>query len=117
MSKLVKFDIWVTDMNPGKGTEPGKIRPVLIVQSNILHKLGHFSTIVCPISSQKRDITILRIPVKASEKNGLKNASSVLADQMTAIDLSRLKERIGFLEEEYHENVQGALALLLDLER
>ncbi len=116
MSRLEKFDIWITDMNPGKGTELGKIRPVVIIQSNILHKLGHFSTIVCPISSQKRDVTTLRIHVKASEKNGLKNASSVLVDQVTAIDLSRLIEKIGFLEEEYHANVQETLALLLDLE-
>jgi mRNA interferase MazF len=116
MSKIQRFDIWITDMNPGKGTEPGKIRPVVIVQSDILHKLDHISTIICPISSQIKGISTLRIAIEASKINRLKKDSSVLADQIKAIDLSRLIEKIGTLEQEYHAKLQTALSLILDLE-
>ncbi len=116
MSRLQKFDIWITDMNPGKGAEPGKIRPVVIVQSNILHKSDHISTIICPISSQIKGVNRLRISIPASKTNGLKKDSSILTDQIKAIDLSRLIEKIGVLEEERHVDVQEALALILDLE-
>lgn len=110
-----KFEIWISDMNPGKGTEPGKIRPVLIVQSDTLHQLGHISTIVCPISSQKRGISKLRINVSQSEVNGLKKPSCVVVDQIKAVDFSRLKEKIGTLEKEYHQEIKKALRLILDI--
>jgi mRNA interferase MazF len=110
-----KFEIWISDMNPGLGTEPGKIRPVLIVQSDILHKSGHISTIICPISSQKRGISTLRINVKESKINGLTKPSLIVIDQIKAVDFSRLKEKIGILELEYHQQVKEALALILDL--
>lgn len=116
MIDLKKYEIWITDMNPAKGAEPGKIRPVVIVQSNLLNNLGHFSTIVCPVSSQKRDINKLRISVEASSANGLRRPSSILLDQITAIDLSRLKEKIGVLEKKYHSGIKETLTLILDIE-
>jgi mRNA interferase MazF len=99
MMNIKKYEIWIADLNPGLGTEPGKIRPVLIVQNDLLHQLNHISTIVCPISSQKRGISELRISVKESLSNGLKKPSSIVIDQIKAIDLSRLKEKIGVIEE------------------
>jgi mRNA interferase MazF len=44
--KVNQFDLWIADLNPRNGTEPGKIRPVLVVQSNLLNKV-HPSTLVC----------------------------------------------------------------------
>ncbi|MEO5909676.1 MAG: type II toxin-antitoxin system PemK/MazF family toxin [Pelobium sp.] len=110
-----KFEIWISDMNPGMGTEPGKIRPVLIVQSDLLHQLGHISTIVCPISSQKRGISKLRISVEQSKLNGLQKPSSIVIDQIKAVDFSRLKNKIGELETKYHNAVKKALQLVLDI--
>ena len=116
MSKVQKFEIWIADMNPGKGSEPGKVRPVVIIQSNILNKLEHVSTIVCPISSQIKDISLLRIPVEPSKVNGLNKPSSILTDQIKAVDLSRLLEKVGVLEENYRSDVQQTLALILDFD-
>ncbi len=31
-----RSEIWLANLNPGRGTEPGKMRPVLIVQSQAL---------------------------------------------------------------------------------
>jgi len=47
--KIKQFDIWLADLNPKKGTEPGKIRPVVIVQTDLLNET-HLSTIICPIT-------------------------------------------------------------------
>ena len=43
--KIKQFEIWTADLNPQIGTEPGKIRPVLIVQTDLLNSL-HPSTII-----------------------------------------------------------------------
>lgn len=112
---LKRFDIWIADMNPPLGSEPGKIRPVVIVQSDILHHFNYPATIVCPISSQQKGVSKIRIPVVPSENNGLKRASSIITDQITAVDLSRLRERIGYLEVEYRQPLCKSLFDILDL--
>jgi mRNA interferase MazF len=116
MVKVSRFEIWIANMNPGFGTEPGKIRPVVIVQSNLLNKLGYPSTIVCPLSSQKAGVSLIRIPVAPSEENGLQKPSSVIVDQITGIDLSRLQTKIGVLEEPYRKQLQESIIDILDLE-
>ncbi|MBU6324702.1 MAG: type II toxin-antitoxin system PemK/MazF family toxin, partial [Bacteroidetes bacterium] len=58
-----KFEIWLADLNPRTETEIGKVRPVLIVQSDLLNKV-HPSTLICPITSQvKIQSKILRVHI------------------------------------------------------
>ena len=49
--KLKQFDIWLADLNPRLGTEAGKTRPVVIVQTDLLNDF-HLSTVICPITSK-----------------------------------------------------------------
>lgn len=104
-------------MNPGKGTEPGKIRPVVLVQSDFLHDLNYLSTIACPISSLQKGVSKIRIPVDPSPINGLKKKSSIIVDQIAAVDLNRLREKIGYLEEEYRTALCESITEILDLEK
>lgn len=50
---IKQFEIWMADLIPQIGTEPGKTRPVLVIQTNLLNKIPHPSTIVCPIQTLK----------------------------------------------------------------
>lgn len=50
IEKVQQYDIWLADLNPAKGSIPGKIRPVVIIQSNILNKYS-MSTVICPITT------------------------------------------------------------------
>ena len=62
--KFKQFDIWLADLNPTIGTEPGKTRPVVIMQTNLLNET-HTSTIICPITTNVLNNTqILRIHLK-----------------------------------------------------
>ena len=49
--KVNQWEVWIADMNPQVGTEVGKTRPVLILQTNLLNKIPHPSTIICPITT------------------------------------------------------------------
>ena len=81
--------IWLANLNPGKGTEPGKMRPVLILQDQALLDAGHPSTIIIPLTTNLiADAEPLRIRVKAREK--LAKDSDLLIDQIRAIDNRRL---------------------------
>lgn len=82
-------EIWLADLNPPRGTEPGKTRPVLIVQAQPLLDAGHPSTYIIPLTTNLvDDAEPLRIRVPASGR--LPRASDLLMDQLRAIDNRRL---------------------------
>jgi mRNA interferase MazF len=112
--KIRQFDIWIADLNPKMGTEAGKIRPVLVVQTDLLNG-EHPSTIVCPITTNVQpDSEILRVHLhKGSSK--LKQDCDVMLDQLRAIDNRRLQKKLGSLPLASEEAVKRNLAILFDL--
>ena len=101
--------IWLANLNPGKGTEPGKTRPVLILQDQALLDAEHPSTIVIPLTTNLiDDAEPLRIRVKAREK--LSRDSDLLLDQIRAIDNRRLTSGpVATLEPELMRKVYSAV--------
>jgi mRNA interferase MazF len=82
-------EIWLADLNLQYGTEPGKTRPVLVMQSQALLDAGHPSTYIIPLTTQLvPDAEPLRIRVQATQK--LPRDSDLLMDQLRAIDNRRL---------------------------
>ena len=91
MSKRRRGEIWLADLNPRQGTEPGKTRPVLIVQAQPLLDADHPSTVIVPLTTNLiDDATPLR--VRVSPGGRLRRRSDLLIDQLRAIDDRRLIE-------------------------
>ena len=83
-------EVWLADQNPPQGTEPGKTRPVLIVQSQVLLDADHPSTLIVPLTTRLvEDAEPLRLRVSAS--GDLRQDSDLLLDQLRAIDNRRLR--------------------------
>ena len=94
---IKQFEIWIADLNPKIGTEPGKTRPVLVVQTNLLNKIPHPSTIICPITTNiKKDAEILRVHLKKGMAN-LNQDCDIMIDQIRSIDNMRLINKVGDL--------------------
>lgn len=111
--KIKQFDIWLANLNPGKGTEPGKTRPVVIVQTDFLNNT-HPSTIICPVTSQvHEEAKLLRIHLR---KEQLEKESDVLVDQIRAIDNRRLMQKLGSLNNNQIRDLKNSLRIVLDLE-
>ena len=114
MTKIKQFDIWIADLEPQRGTESGKVRPVLIVQTNLLRE--HPSTVICPITTNVvEESDILRVHIKKEVAN-LKSDSDVMIDQIRAIDNRRLNNKIGELPRALHSKVKENIRILLDLD-
>lgn len=114
MPALKKYDIWLADLNPGIGTEPGKIRPVIIVQSDFLNNV-HPSTLICPITTNvNRTSKILRINL--SNNSGLTKSSDILVDQIRSIDNKRLIKKLGTIPSNLRNQLNINLRIILDLE-
>jgi mRNA interferase MazF len=113
---IKQFEIWIADLNPQIGTEPGKTRPVLVVQTNLLNKIPHPSTIICPITTNvKKDADILRVNLKKGMANLHQNCN-IMMDQIRAIDNKRLVSKVGDLPKELINKVKENIQIVLDLD-
>jgi mRNA interferase MazF len=108
-------EIWLANLNPGRGTEPGKTRPVLIVQSQALMSAKHPSTLILPLTTNLvEDAEPLRLRIPPSGR--LRRASDILVDQLRAIDNRRLtRGPITRLDHELMRRVGEAVREVLDL--
>jgi mRNA interferase MazF len=110
--KIKQFDIWLADLNPSLGTEPGKTRPVVIVQTDLLNET-HQSTLICPITTNvNKEIELLRVHLK---KGQLDKLSDILVDQVRAIDNKRLIKKLGQLTKEQKNSLKSNLRIVLDI--
>ena len=110
--KIQQYDIWLANLNAGKGTEPGKTRPVIVVQTDLLNDV-HLSTIICPITTNvQNEADLLRVHLK---KGQLDEMSDILVDQLRAIDNTRLIKKVGQLNREQKIKLKANLRIVLDI--
>ena len=114
--QINQYEIWIADLNPQIGTEAGKSRPVVIVQTNLLNNTSHPSTIVCPITTNVEDDSdILRVHIKKGMAN-LHEDRDIMIDQIRAIDNKRLLKKVGKLPSDLIEKIKENIAIIMALE-
>jgi mRNA interferase MazF len=114
MSIVKRGDIYYADLSPVIGSEQGGIRPVLIVQNDTGNK--HSPTVIAAaITSQ---IGKARLPTHielGAHSYGLSRDSVILLEQIRTIDKSRLRDRMGKLDETTMTRVDDAIAVSFGL--
>ena len=91
-------DMFYADLSPVVGSEQGGIRPVLIIQNDLGNKYS--PTVIAAAITSQTNKTKLPTHIELGENtSGLKSNSVVLAEQIRTIDKSRLKEKIGHIED------------------
>jgi mRNA interferase MazF len=111
--KIRKFNVYLADLSPRFGTEPGKTRQVVVIQTNLLNDAPHPSTLICPISTNVihgAEILRVHLPPKAV---GLKKDSDILVDQIRAIDNLRFVKHLGELNSIHKSKLIENLKILL----
>jgi mRNA interferase MazF len=107
-----QYEIWLADLNPQIGTEPGKTRPVVVVQTDLLNEFHPF-TLVCPVTTNVvKQIELLRVHLK---KGVLSASSDILVDQLRAIDNRRFRRRMGKLTRDEVSKLKENIKIVLDL--
>jgi len=110
--EIRKWNVYLADLNPRFGTEPGKTRPVVVVQSDLLNN-HHPSTIICPLTTRIHPQSdILRVHLRIGE-GGLTEKSDIMVDQLRGIDNRRFMKRLGTIgrlsQKKLAENIQVIL--------
>ena len=89
---------------------------MLAVQTNLLNKIPHPSTIICPITTNvKKDSQILRVHLKKGTAN-LQQDCDIMIDQIRAVDNKRLIKKVGDLPTDLIDKIKENLLITLDLE-
>ena len=108
----VKFHVYTADLNPRFGTEPGKVRPIVVVQTNLLNE-DHPSTIVCPITTKVQpEANVLRIHLKKNEA-GLERDSDIIVDQIRSIDNRRFLDHLGEISDKNKRLLLASLRIVI----
>ncbi len=112
---IKRGDMFYADLSPVVGSEQGGIRPVLIIQNDTGNKYSP-TVIAAAITSQMNKNRLPTHIEISSEEFGLKSDSVVLAEQIRTIDKSRLKEKIGHIDDQNVMNrINNALGISLNV--
>ncbi len=85
--------VYLANFNPSKGTEPGKIRPCLVMQSDLLNEAGHPSTTVLPLTTQLIDAAA-PLRYRLAARDLLQADSDIMLDQTRTIDNRRFTDEL-----------------------
>lgn len=82
-------EIWTANLNPSRGREIGKIRPVLIVQADELIDADTPMVVVLPLTTHVyQQFRLWRITVPARDR--LRDDCQIVVDQPRALDRTRI---------------------------
>jgi mRNA interferase MazF len=82
-------EVWVGNLNPTRGAEAGKVRPVLIVQADLLTAQGEPTVVVLPLTTQVRpEKEPLHVTLPARDR--LQRTCQVVVEQPRTLDRRRL---------------------------
>lgn len=106
--------LYLADLNPRQGTEPGKMRPVVVLQTNYLNEAGHPSTWVIPCTTKIVGENSLRVELPKSIAGNSENCE-VMIDQSRAIDNRRFIKMLGRVPPALLREIKEKIRLLGDL--
>lgn len=107
---IKRGDIFYADLSPVIGSEQGGLRPVLIVQNDVGNKYS--PTVIAAAITSKQTKAKLPTHIDISGRGaGLSKDSVVLLEQIRTIDKTRLKEKMGHLDDVTMDDVDSAIQI------
>lgn len=115
MDEIRRGDIFLADLGDGIGSEQHGVRPVLVVQNNIGNKYSPTVTVL-PITTKIHKSRGLRTHVMIDHMGGLDEKSSIMAEQISTIDKTKIFTYIGTIPEEaMKKDINEAIRIQLGL--
>lgn len=112
--RILHGGLYAVDLAPRFGTEPGKVRPVLVVQTDLLNEVGHPSTWVLPCTTRLTGESLLRVELPRRIA-GNPRACEIMIDQSRAVDNRRFRRLLGRLPNSLLGEVKTKLRQLAEL--
>jgi mRNA interferase MazF len=113
MARSSRGDIWRADLDPVRGHEQGRVRPVLVISNNILNHGNSDLVTIVPVTTKGRPLrSFLQID---PPEGGVSKTSFIMCDQVRTISAGRLTRRFGAVSQRVLSEVELRLRFLLGL--
>ena len=112
-------DIFYADLSPVVGSEQGGLRPVLIIQNDVGNRYSP-TVIAAAITSRTGKAKLpthigVEAMISSDTSGGLMKNSVILLEQVRTLDKTRLKEKMGHLDDSVMRRVNEAIAVSFGL--
>ena len=112
---IKRGNVYVIDFNPRIKTKPGKLRPALVLQSDLVNDAGYPSTIVIPTTTRLvENPGILRLRLNKGQ-GGIARDSDLLLGQLIAVANESFRQEIGMLPNPVMEELENRIRIILSL--
>lgn len=109
---ICQGDIYWIDLGQPIGSEPGYIRPYVVIQNDVLNSSQIKTVIVCALTTNlRRARAIGNVLIEAGEAD-LAEQSVVNVSQVFTVDKALLTDKIGKLSGKRVRQILGGLALV-----
>jgi len=113
--EITRGHIYIVDFNPRVKTKPGKLRPAVVIQSDLVNKAGYPSTIVIPTTTRLvENPGILRLRIRKGQ-GGLARESDLLLGQLIAVANESFRQEIGALPAPLMDELENRVRIILGL--
>lgn len=106
-------EVWRASLDPSRGHEQGGTRPVLVVSDDAFNLSASGMCVVLPITSRDKKIP-WHVEIEANQ-SGLTMRSFIKCEDVRAVSVERLLEKLGEINSEKIEAVEYRLRVLLNL--
>ena len=111
---IKRGDIYYADLSHVVGSEQGGMRPVLIVQNDVVN--NYSPTVIAAAITSKMGKTRLPTHIDIyADRVGLSKDSVILLEQIRTIDKRRLGEKMGHLDDDLMGEVNQAITISFGL--
>ncbi len=113
--EIKRGHLYIVDFNPRVKTKPGKLRPAVVLQSDLVNEAGYPSTIMIPTTTRLvEDPGILRLRIKKGQ-GGLVRDSDLLLGQLIAVANESFRQEVGVLPDDVMAELEKRVRIILSL--
>lgn len=113
MTEFSQLDIYWVDLEPTKGAETQKLRPCVIIQSDLVN-IQSKTLIVAPLLPNHKTWPFA-VNLTPTNDNGLDKDRHINLKQLRAIDIYLIGKKQGIVENQYLHAIKQALTIIFDL--
>jgi len=113
---MLKGEIWWADLPSPRGSEPGKSRPVLVIQADSFNR-SQINTVICATITSNTGLSSSPGNLLLEKKDShLEKTSVVNFSQLITVDKSYFTEMVSMLPKPIISKINQCAKLVLDLD-
>ncbi len=113
---MIKGEIWWASLPSPRGSEPGKTRPVVVIQGDSFNR-SSINTVVCAVITS--NISLANAPgniLLEKADSGLEKSSVINFSQILTLDKAYLTQMVSMLSKPQIQKINKSLKVIFDIE-